>query len=597
VVTAAVVAVLSYFNIIANPAGKFYAVINPLVRGSTPIIQSVAEHQPATWGSFFYEFGTTIFLTLFGFIFMFQRARNDDIFVILWGVTSVYFAASFVRLTLLMAPAFCILAGIGTVELGKPAVDIIREAVIYPRRKTHAIARIGREFGVAIFLILLIVIAPTFWTAVQASYQPATIVTSSIPAVPAAGNELKYTDWLQALSWMRENTPPSSVVFAWWDYGYWITALGDRRSLADNGTQNSTQIAIIAQTFLSNATFAIPTLKRYNVSYVAIFVTPSGSGSQTKWQGYGEDGKWYWMARIGNNTMWNNYQVVFTEQTNVQAQTSTYNRLIMNGTKVLANETIADSTNGPTENTLLGYMMTQVTNQAGATAGTQTTNQTFPQLTEVFSSTNNFVFIFKVSYPAETLLTFSPIPSPITYGQKVLIEGNLTDTSGNPLSVTPVVDIEYSTDMGATWNRVDEILVNANGSFNYTWIPNAGNYTVRVHYPGSAGVYLESVSEQSLVVNKANVALAVAASTTGPALGQNVTLNWQMSPFAPRANLTLSYTTDNMTFVRITSVIMTAPSMNYTWKDTVSGTFRIVVSIAGDNNFNPAVASVEMKTA
>jgi len=194
--TIIVVSVLSYLHVVSLPYGKFYAVIDPFVRGDVPIIQSVAEHQPATWGSFFYEFGALIFLILFGFIFILQRARNDDIFVLLWGVTAVYFAASFVRLTLLLAPAFCLLAAIGTVELGKPAVDIVREAVIYPKHKIRVISRIGREFGVAIFLILLIAILPTFWTAVRGSYQPATIVTSSIPTAPATGQELKYADWL-----------------------------------------------------------------------------------------------------------------------------------------------------------------------------------------------------------------------------------------------------------------------------------------------------------------------------------------------------------------------------------------------------------------
>ena len=173
VATGVTVVTLSFFNIISNPAGKFYAVIDPLFRGGiSPIIQSVAEQQPATWGSFFYEFGTILFLALFGFVFVLRKARNDDIFVVLWGVTSVYFAASFVRLTLLMAPIFCVLAGIGAVELGKPAVDIIREAVIYPRRKTRVIAKVGREFGVAIFLILLVLVAPSFWRAVQGSYHP-----------------------------------------------------------------------------------------------------------------------------------------------------------------------------------------------------------------------------------------------------------------------------------------------------------------------------------------------------------------------------------------------------------------------------------------
>jgi len=588
VATVAVVFTLSYFNIIANPAGKFYAVLNPLVRGDIPIIQSVAEHQPATWGSFFFEFGTIIFLTLFGFIFILQRARNDDIFMVLWAITSVYFAASFVRLTLILAPAFCILAGIGAVELGKPAVDIIREAVIYPRRKTRVIARIGREFGVAIFLILLVVVVPSFWRAVQASYQPATIATSSIPTVPAAGSEMRYQDWLEALSWMRENTPQGSVVFAWWDYGYWITALGDRRSLADNGTQNSTQIAVIAQTFLSNATFAIPTLKRYNVSYVAIFITATtGSSGQTQYQGFGEDGKWYWMARIGNNTIWSNYKIVFVEKQDAQAQTATYYRLIMNGTQVLGNDTIADSANGPNDKTLLGYMMT---------ASSQTGGQTNPYLTQVFSSSNHFVLLFKVDYATETVLQVKPIHGPIDYGENVTISGNLTDTKGNPLSGALSVDIEYSVDAGVSWNKVETIPVNQNGSFNYTWTPNAGNYTVRVHFLGRQAVYLEATSDQPLQVKKANVTIGLTASTTNPTLGQDMVLSWHMEPFVTGANITLSYTADNGTFVKIKSFIMNSSSLDYTWKVSASGAFRIVVTFAGTENYNGATASLIMKT-
>jgi dolichyl-diphosphooligosaccharide--protein glycosyltransferase len=594
VATAALVFTLSYFNIISNPAGKFYAVLNPLVRGDVPIIQSVAEHQPATWGSFFFEFGPIMFLTLFGFVFLLQRARNDDIFLVLWGITSVYFAASFVRLTLILAPAFCILAGIGTVELGKPAIDIIREAVIYPRRKTRVIARIGREFGVAIFLILLIVIVPSFWRAVQASYQPATIVTSSIPTVPSAGNELKYQDWLEALSWMRENTPQGSVVFAWWDYGYWITALGDRRSLADNGTQNSTQISIIAQTFLSNSTFAIPTLQRYNVSYIAIFITPSGSGSQTSYQGFGEDGKWYWMVRIGNNTMWHNYKVIFVEKT-TQAQsatatsTATYYRLIMNGTHVFSNDTVADS-NNLNGNSILGYMMN--------TATSQTTGATSAYFKQVFSSTNHYVFLFKVNYPAGTEIKVRPIRTPLTYGENETIKGNLTDTNGNPLGTPLSAVLEYSSDSGQTWNTIDTILVSANGAFNYTWVPNGGKYLVRIHFLGTEAVYAESTSEpQALDVKKANLAITLTASTTAPAVGQNVTFFWRMKPFVEDANLTLSYTTDNSTFVKIKSLTATSPSMNYTWKVTVSGTFRIIITYGGNENYNPTNASVILKTS
>jgi dolichyl-diphosphooligosaccharide--protein glycosyltransferase len=591
----AAVAVLSYFNVIVNPTGKFYAVLNPLVRGDVPIIQSVAEHQPATWGSFFYEFGTVIFLTLFGFYFILQRGRNDDIFLVLWSLTSVYFAASFVRLTLILAPAFCILGGIGAVELGKPAVDIIREAVIYPKRKTRVIARIGREFGVAIFLILLILVVPSFWRAVQGSYQPATIVTSSIPTVPSGGNELRYDDWLEALSWMRENTPQASVVFAWWDYGYWITALGDRRSLADNGTQNATQIGMIAQVFLSNQTFAMPMLKRYNVSYVAIFITPTSSGSSSsssvQFQGYGEDGKWYWMARIGNNTRWNNYTVQFQDKPTPGAQTSTYYRVIYNGTKIVGNETIGDSSK-LNDKTMLGYMIDRATLQ------TQTEN--VPYFTQVFSSTNRFVYLFQINYVTETKVRLDQVRSPINYGENATISGNVTDIEDRPLGTVVGVDLEYSKNQGQTWVKVDTYpAAETNGVFNITWAPPGGNLLVRVRYPGSEGITVESASDpQTLEVKRLNATLTLSSSTTSATLGQNVTFSWTMDPLVKDANVTLFYTLDNRTYQKIQSFIMNSSSMSYTWKVSVSGTFRVVIGFPGNDNYNESIsAAVIMKVA
>ncbi|HYB83807.1 MAG TPA: STT3 domain-containing protein [archaeon] len=586
--TAAALALLSYFNIVALPYGKFFAVINPFVRGNVPIIASVAEHQPATWGSFFYEFGAITFLILFGIVFVIQRGRNEDIFLVLWGVTAVYFAASFVRLTLLLAPAFCLLGAIGTVELGKPAVDIVREAVIYPKRKTRVISRIGREFGLAIFLILLIAIIPTFWTAVRGSYQPATIVTSSIPTAPSAGNELKYDDWLEALSWMRLNTAPGSVVFAWWDYGYWITALGNRTTIADNGTQNSTQIGMIAQTFLDNITMAIPNLERYNVSYIAIFITPSG-GSSGGWQGFGEDGKWYWMARIGNQTGWNKYQIQFLEtNTNPQTGQSDYVREIVNATskKVIANDTITTSAQLNADS-VLGYMMTITT------SNTQTTPS--PYLTQVFSSTNKFVYLFRVNYIKSTLLTMHPFASAISYGQSVRLAGNMTQPNGNPLPISPVqLYLESSVDSGQTWEAITLLTTSPNGAFNYTWTPNPGNYLVRAHYLGTTS-YSETYSTPlPLLVTKTNSTLKLSTSPAAFAMGQNVTITVTMAPFVAGANVTVSYTLDNKTFTPIRTVQMTSQTMSFAWKSDVSGSFMIVAAWQGNIDYNPATSSIEV---
>jgi dolichyl-diphosphooligosaccharide--protein glycosyltransferase len=584
---AAVVAVLSYFNIVSLPYGKFFAVINPFVRGNVPIIASVAEHQPATWGSFFYEFGAITFLILFGIVFVIQRGRNEDVFLVLWGITAVYFAASFVRLTLLLAPAFCLLGAIGTVELGKPAVDIVREAVIYPKRKTRVISRIGREFGLAIFLILLIAIIPTFWTAVRGAYQPATIVTSSIPTAPTAGNELKYQDWLEALSWMRLNTPPGSVVFAWWDYGYWITALGNRTTIADNGTQNSTQIGMIAQTFLDNITMAIPNLQRYNVSYVAIFITPSG-GSSGGWQGFGEDGKWYWMARIGNQTMWNKYEILFLE-TNQNPQTgqSDYVREIVNATNkhVVSNDTITTSAQLNADS-MLGYMMTITT------TNTQTTPS--PYLTQVFGSTNKFVYLFKVNYIKSTRLTMGPLPSTIHYGQKVLLAGNMTDPNGNPLTVSPVqLYLESSVDSGQSWQEITLVTASPSGAYNYTWTPDAGSYLIRAHYVSSTSTYAETFSSpESLLVTRTNSTVSLSTSPASFSTGQNVTITVKMSPFVSGANITVAYTPDNKTFTPIKTIVMTSQTMSFTWKVDLSGTFMLVAAWQGNQDYSPATAYI-----
>jgi len=298
------------------------------------------------------------------------------------------------------------------------------------------------------------------------------------------------------------------------------------------------------------------------------------------------------MARIGNNTMWNNYKIIFSEKQDPQAQTSTYYRVTMNGTQVVGNDTIADSSSGPNDSTLLGYMMADAT---GAQSQSQQTT-TNPYLTQVFASSNKFVYLYQVSYAAQTVVKALPMKSPITYGQNATIAGKLTDTNGNPLIGGPfTVDIEDSTD-NVTFNKVETIPVSQDGSFNYTWTPYAGIYTIRVHFLGVQGVYLESTSDQTLTVNKANVSLTLTASTTNPAAGHNVTFNWRMQPFDSGANITLYYTLDNKTFSKINTFIMTSPSMNYTWTVPFSATFRIWAVFAGDDNYNQATTILAMKS-
>jgi asparagine N-glycosylation enzyme membrane subunit Stt3 len=109
----------------------------------------------------------------------------------------------------------------------------------------------------------------------------------------------QVSDWLDTLNWVRVDLNDTDVVASWWDYGYWITAIGNKTTLADNGTVNATQISMIGQMFMSNETEALKFLKEYDVDYVLVFVTFATDGSEIYDAGYGDEGKWRWMARIG----------------------------------------------------------------------------------------------------------------------------------------------------------------------------------------------------------------------------------------------------------------------------------------------------------
>ena len=69
--------------------------------------------------------------------------------------------------------------------------------------------------------------------------QYTTIASSELGSVPAPS-------WLGALHFLRNSTPPGSLVVAWWDYGYWISVVAQRPSVADGATINETHIRILA---------------------------------------------------------------------------------------------------------------------------------------------------------------------------------------------------------------------------------------------------------------------------------------------------------------------------------------------------------------
>jgi dolichyl-diphosphooligosaccharide--protein glycosyltransferase len=104
------------------------------------------------------------------------------------------------------------------------------------------------------------------------------------------GRKQVIDDYLKGYQWIDANTPKDARVMAWWDYGYQITGIAKRTSIADGNTWNHEHIATLGRTLTSPEKKAWNTI-RHLADYVLV------------WAGGGGDdlAKSPHLARIGNS--------------------------------------------------------------------------------------------------------------------------------------------------------------------------------------------------------------------------------------------------------------------------------------------------------
>jgi len=296
---------------IESVAGKFLSVIDPLVRAVSPLIESVAEHRISSWGSMYYDFGIMIVFFAVSFYFVLRDPTDKNLFLLLFGLTALYFGCSMVRLLLILAPAFSLLAAVGTIGVLKPFITLLKEPSKIASKKKFGLEHVGKEFsGTAVFMVFLILMT-NFAISPQSggipkvltqSYAPITITAGSLPISP----QEPVREWMDMLVWTKSNLNSGTVVCAWWDYGNWLAILGNVTSLADNATINNTSIENIGFTFMANETESVKMLKLYDAKYILVFTTlglsSSTSGTAVTEAGYGDEGKWTWMAKISGQS-------------------------------------------------------------------------------------------------------------------------------------------------------------------------------------------------------------------------------------------------------------------------------------------------------
>ncbi|KAK9888435.1 hypothetical protein WA026_000683 [Henosepilachna vigintioctopunctata] len=294
------VGVLTLSGKISPWTGRFYSLLDPsYAKNHIPIIASVSEHQPTSWSSFYFDLQILVFLFPAGLYFCFNELTDVNIFIILYGITSIYFAGVMVRLMLVLAPIMCILGGITVSHLLNKFMKNIEQVKQQENRKKQRLESnyvLKNEISLAfVGIVCVLFTSYTFhctWVTSEAYSSPSIVLS----ARSYDGGRIIFDDFREAYYWLKMNTPEDAKIMSWWDYGYQITAMANRTILVDNNTWNNTHISRVGQAMASPEDKAYEIMKELDVDYVLVIF-----GGLT---GYSSDdiNKFLWMVRIGGST-------------------------------------------------------------------------------------------------------------------------------------------------------------------------------------------------------------------------------------------------------------------------------------------------------
>ena len=234
-------------GVITLPSFRYLNAANPFLITTDMLTDSVAEHATTTTDISFYFFSILMIFAGIGGWFLFQKKVNHSLkikgemaaFALIIGFLGMYFGSAFVRLEVISSISVIILSSIG--------VSILISKLLKDERKS--ISFVSKISFLAIIVALLAVpmvypVENSNWSN-NNRYIPPTILNSGTLF------DMSTNDWTVSMQWLKENTPEDAVIAAWWDYGYWISTLAERKTLADNATLLDWQIRKLATTFMS----------------------------------------------------------------------------------------------------------------------------------------------------------------------------------------------------------------------------------------------------------------------------------------------------------------------------------------------------------
>ena len=280
------------------PSVRYLNVISPFSTTTDPLVDSVAEHATAATDiSFLLHSVWMIFAGIGIWLILSKKisqtetlVKNDmTIFLLIFGITGVYFSSVFIRLELFASISLIMLSSVGLSILTKKLFAInFSGKKNYPIKISYVV--------LIIFLFSLPLVFPTNYNWINSSDTPPIIFTGATTNPPS-------NDWIETLEWIKLNTPENAVIASWWDYGYWITTMSDRTTIVDNATLSTKQIQKMAQMLMSTPDNSWNILKEMNADYVVIFLSAQKINDNNELYvlgGGGDESKSPWFAQIGD---------------------------------------------------------------------------------------------------------------------------------------------------------------------------------------------------------------------------------------------------------------------------------------------------------
>eukprot|EP00934_Nitzschia_sp_Nitz4_P004135 Nitzschia sp. Nitz4//scaffold7_size249615//51352//54449//NITZ4_001152-RA/size249615-augustus-gene-0.252-mRNA-1//-1//CDS//3329558367//4125//frame0 len=311
----AVAIMVAIILVMALVPNGYFGPLSSRVRGlfvqhtktGNPLVDSVAEHQPANSRAYFRYLHHVCSLAPIGFLMVMANLSDSSSFLLVWAMAAYFFSLKMVRLVLLTAPIGSALAGVAAGRLfawcvrqwwdsttpvkeegTTPAVEPEEKEVKpkkgaskrptkgkKPSKKAASTSSSGVEgfdsFKLALdsalasnegvitkrtlaCLIILLgyILGMNFagycWKLSGDLSNPSIIIKARL----RDGTVVKVDDYREAYWWLRDNTPEDSRIMAWWDYGYQITAISNRTTLADGNTWNHEHIALLGKALTSS---------------------------------------------------------------------------------------------------------------------------------------------------------------------------------------------------------------------------------------------------------------------------------------------------------------------------------------------------------